>query len=488
MKTRFLILTATLFSLILLNQQSAVAAPCTFVSPLIQVQGTSNVIINGQPYCRTTLTLSVDIDVNGGNKYTYIHVWTAGGYHNGQSWTYSNQAPTSANILGNALFTLALDYSQQPPNPVLSATYGPDNTVNVLDASDGVTFTKTPVPNSTATHFVFQNIVIDLPGACNSSAPPLFKGDSWSAQDNNGKIVACALPGFVFSAADPSVVALIGCGNPGPNILNFTVTANGTGNSIQFAFDVYQETDGIAGYSVTDTKIYDGGATLYTVVQGASNSSLTFSSASGTNDATHIYLPAIYPAPYSTNNPDRIKNLYVVVRSIQITNGGTTTNVDFGLVTPAVNTCSPLSAAIEGITVSRANDRLVVNWRTLSEKNSKEFVVEASNDGKNWTAIGKLDSKGVDGNSDLPIDYSLALIIPASLAAIGLGGLFLLTLVRSRWAKVLAIAVIVVAAASCLKDGQTVDVNRNQTVFVRIAQYDKSGTVQYSKVVTVVND
>ncbi|MCF3109493.1 hypothetical protein LL912_11990 [Niabella sp. CC-SYL272] len=463
------------------------AAPCTFVSPLIQVQGTSNVMINGQPYCRTTLTLSVDIDVNGGNKFTYIHVWTATGYHNGQNWTYSNQAPTSANILGNALFTLALDYTNVS-NPVLSSVYGPDNTVNVLDASDGITFSKTPVPNSTATHFTFQNIVIDLPGACNTSAPPLFKGDSWSAQDNNGKIVACALPGFVFSAADPSVVALIGCGNPDPNILNFTVTANGIGNSINFAFDVYQETDGIAGYSATDTKIYDGGATLYTVVQGASNSSITFSSASGTNDATHIYLPAIYPAPYSTNNPDRIKDLYVVVRNISITNGGTTTNVDFGLVTPAVNTCSPLSAAIDNVAASRKNDQIVVNWRTLTEKNNKEFVVEASNDGKNWTAIGKLNSKGVDGNSDLPIDYSLALGIPASLAAIGLGGLFLLTLVRSRWAKVLAIAVIVVAAASCLKDGKNVDVNRGQTIFVRIAQYDQAGTVQYSKVVTVVND
>ena len=148
-----------------------------------------------------------------------------------------------------------------------------------------------------------------------------------------------------------------------------------------------------------------------------------------------------------------------------------------------------LPVTFESITAGKKNGQLVINWRTATENNCKEYVVEGSRDNVNWTVIGKLDSKAVNGTSNEPLDYSLVLSLPVAAAALGLGGLFFLTLVRSRWARALALVVIVVAAGACLKDGKSVDVEKGDVGYIRIAQYDKdSNTPSYSKVIKVVND
>ncbi|SDE07374.1 hypothetical protein [Niabella drilacis] len=148
-----------------------------------------------------------------------------------------------------------------------------------------------------------------------------------------------------------------------------------------------------------------------------------------------------------------------------------------------------LPVTFEKITAVRDNNQIKINWTTASETNCKEYVVEGSRDNVNWTAIGKLDSKAVNGTSSTPLDYSLSIGLPVAMAALGMGGLFLLTLVRSRWARALVLVVIVLAAGACLKDGQTVDVEKGAVGYVRIAQYDKdSNTPHYSKVIKVVND
>lgn len=474
MKTRFLILTTIVLSL-LFTHKKVNAAACTFTSPLVQLLSTQTVTINNVQYCKSVIDLSVDIDINSGNKWTYIHLWKLGDYPN---LTYPNpsSAPTAGD-LANALFTIVLD-NTNAGNPVLSATYPPDSDPNikVLDATDGLSYTKTLI-SGTVYRFTFKNIEILIPGACDAGNPPVFKGDSWSSQSDNGKTVQCATTGITITASDPTVTGTIDCGTT--NILNFAVAVNGLGTTISFQFDVYVETSGNTQLDLgTDQKIYTG-ATTYNVTQG-SNSPMNFSS---------LTMPAIYPAPYSNSNPYHDKVVYIVLKNMQISNGGgQPTPITTALVTPIVNTCIPLPSAFENISVSTKSGKLVVNWRTLTEKNNKEFIVEGSKDGQNWTAIGKLDSKAMNGNSDLPIDYSLALNIPVSLAAIGLGGLFLLTLVRSRWARALALVVIVVAVGACLKDGSTVEAEKGDIAYVRVAQHTQDGGVSYSKVIKVVND
>ncbi|SDE07481.1 hypothetical protein [Niabella drilacis] len=150
---------------------------------------------------------------------------------------------------------------------------------------------------------------------------------------------------------------------------------------------------------------------------------------------------------------------------------------------------TPMPVTWGNITANRQNGQLVVNWQTATENNCKEYVVEGSRDNLNWTVIGKLDSKAVNGNSSTPLDYSLSISLPVAMAALGIGGLFLLTLVRSRRARVLAVVVIVLAVGACVKDGQAVDVEKGEVGYIRIAQYDKdSNTPHYSKVIKVVND
>lgn len=148
----------------------------------------------------------------------------------------------------------------------------------------------------------------------------------------------------------------------------------------------------------------------------------------------------------------------------------------------------PLPVAFENMNAVKKNNQLEVNWTTASENNCKEFVVEGSSDNVNWTAIGKLDSKAVNGTSSGPLDYSLVIGLPVAAAALGMGGLFLLTLARSRWARVLALVAIVVAAGACLKDNKAAALENGAVGFVRVAQHDKEGLVSYSKVIKVVND
>lgn len=90
----------------------------------------------------------------------------------------------------------------------------------------------------------------------------------------------------------------------------------------------------------------------------------------------------------------------------------TTTN---GTVTvTGVNTFSPFtfSARIPGVipvklssfTVQKLNNSVKLNWTTVQEINSKEFIVERSNNGTTWTAIATIPAAG---NSNLMLNYSI---------------------------------------------------------------------------------
>ncbi|MGJ7033644.1 hypothetical protein [Niabella hirudinis] len=148
-----------------------------------------------------------------------------------------------------------------------------------------------------------------------------------------------------------------------------------------------------------------------------------------------------------------------------------------------------LPVQLENIAAVKKDNQIEISWTTASENNSREFVVEGSRDNVNWTAIGKLESKAVNGISTQPLNYTLVIGLPVTVAALGIAGLFLLTLVRSRWARALALVIIIVVAGACLKDGKSVDVEKGEVGYIRIAQYDKDSNIPaYSKVIKVVND
>lgn len=68
---------------------------------------------------------------------------------------------------------------------------------------------------------------------------------------------------------------------------------------------------------------------------------------------------------------------------------------------------SPLAVSLVSLNVAIDNGMPKLEWKTSAEKDSKGFEVEHSSDGKNWTNIGFVYSKGENGNSveDLSYDF-----------------------------------------------------------------------------------
>lgn len=58
-----------------------------------------------------------------------------------------------------------------------------------------------------------------------------------------------------------------------------------------------------------------------------------------------------------------------------------------------------LSAALTGETNT-------IYWTTETEENNKKFIIERSADGRNFSAVGELNSRAPGGNSNAPISYS----------------------------------------------------------------------------------
>lgn len=486
-KTSRIALMTALF-LTLFATQNAYADPCTFVSPIVQVlESKDSTAPNGDKFCVKVINLSMDIEINGGNKWTYIHLWRTQDYHTlAPAYSLANGAPTTTNILGNNLLTLGLNYVNAP---YLSATYPPDANENprMLDASDGVGFTMTPIPNSQATHFIFTNIRIVTPGVCDPNQT--FKGDAWSAQPPHGRNLGCFLPGgFTFATSDPTVLSNIQCAPDGQsNILNFSVTANGTGNSIEFQFDIYAKNNPTTEFNPVNELLVYSGTTTYTVTEG-STSPLNFTS-SASPATGYISIPAIYPAPYSTTVPDKYRDVYIVVKNIRITNGGTITTIDNALVTPNDNICQALPVTFGTINAANRDGKLVVDWLALTEENVSHYNVEASIDGKTWKEIGRLASKAENGNSTATLSYQLVIGLPLSLAAVGFALILMFPAFKSRKIHVMALLIAIGTIVACTQSAKEVDITKQDTLFVRIAQYDKdSNTPQYSNIMKVIKE
>jgi len=63
----------------------------------------------------------------------------------------------------------------------------------------------------------------------------------------------------------------------------------------------------------------------------------------------------------------------------------------------------PLPVTITGFTAVRSGNETVLQWQTATEQNSREFVIERSSDGKNYTAIGSVEAAG---NSQTLLNYA----------------------------------------------------------------------------------
>jgi|GEM_PF-1327661 len=134
------------------------------------------------------------------------------------------------------------------------------------------------------------------------------------------------------------------------------------------------------------------------------------------------------------------------------------------------------------------NNNLFIKWATLKETNNAEFIVEASTDGKNWTQIGKLNTKANGGNSDITLEYTFT----KGLGGLVLGGFGIMALLsmpffRNRFIRGgLLVAFLILVGVSCSKNKDYISNPDVSDLYIRIAQVDKNGDVTYSKVVKVI--
>ncbi len=136
------------------------------------------------------------------------------------------------------------------------------------------------------------------------------------------------------------------------------------------------------------------------------------------------------------------------------------------------------------------NNQLTVNWTTVTETNNSHFEIEISADAKTFQKIGELRSKAVQGNSDVPLDYSFSLSsdsLAGGAAIFLLGGLLLLMGKTKRPGFLsMAIGVVLLTAVACNKTDAPVN-SMPDKAFVRIVQVDIDGHKTYSKAVQVMN-
>lgn len=137
-------------------------------------------------------------------------------------------------------------------------------------------------------------------------------------------------------------------------------------------------------------------------------------------------------------------------------------------------------------------NELKVNWQSLTEKNNEKYLIQISEDGNNFFTIGEQLSKAKNGSSDEAINYEFSTPLNALegvFATLFLASAFsLFTFTQRRKYKQLVILTLIfggtIFSFSCNKKAQDV-LKKDKELFLRIAQQDKDGTLQYSKIIRI---
>jgi len=142
------------------------------------------------------------------------------------------------------------------------------------------------------------------------------------------------------------------------------------------------------------------------------------------------------------------------------------------------------------------DNQLRINWSVLNEIHCSHYDIEVSGDGKVFKKVGSVSSKSQASASSGMLDYDFA--IPTGSLALGIALFALASLMlhnggkgarphkttKMIWIAGFIFLMLAILVPSCRKNDVRIG-EKNKQVFVRIAQVDKDGSVNYSKVVMV---
>ncbi len=133
------------------------------------------------------------------------------------------------------------------------------------------------------------------------------------------------------------------------------------------------------------------------------------------------------------------------------------------------------------------NEQLQIDWKTVSETNNAEFIIDISTTGiGGWKTIGVVKSKAENGNSTADIDYSYNISLSSALGMLAMALLFGLFIPVGNKRKRIVLSLLAIAMTigyySCQKSQLTGETTIGEKIFVRLSQIDKDGTTKVLKI------
>lgn len=323
--------------------------------------------------CEVTFDLSWTQEVNMGNKFAYIHMWTQSAYHTPASnWTnmYSGTSdyPRSAD-LQSVSGTIVID-DNSSDNPSIGNIYHPDPEFT-LPQLTGLSVVKAHLNNTLVERMTVKNIKLTLP-SCAGAITIYF--DIWASQSSNGKNVHCAAQGKTLIINEVKPLGSISCALP----RHFQVSIHNTGPVLDnVSYVVYIDYPPIAVINDADILIYTSDP-----ISLAANST--------------YYSPSMGYLPYSNTSPSANMPLIVEVTVPD------RPNTSFASLE---NGCGPLPVKLVSFDATQTNNKIVLYWQTASEYNNKGFEIQRMINGGDYKTIAFVPSMSVNGNSDVVLNY-----------------------------------------------------------------------------------
>lgn len=328
-------------------------AQCTILDPTVELISVSD----SDPNCTVNVTVSFTIDRNKGNKYTYVHLWTAADY---PALEYK-KAPDGDDLV-DALGTIAINTDGTAS---LLPNYGPDEE-NVTPLFAGLFIVEEDLGGKLA-KITISNIQLIVPGACGNL--PKLKSDIWSTQAEADKHppVHCVAACVPLTIKDPAITGEINCNEPdGPRTYDLSITtANPT--AFEVTYKLYLD-DGV---------LTSGHTTFGPGDEFVSESTITLSSSLPITKMDVAY-------PYDPMESKR--SIWVVLTSPTLSDP---------IVFEIINNCSvTMPVKLAKFKGDLLDNAVALSWITTEESGSSYFQVERSRDAAEFVNLGRIQSKG----------------------------------------------------------------------------------------------
>lgn len=258
--------------------------------------------------------------------------------------------------------TLKLSYTQTPINAGTGKTYTGNSGLNALETSNNNIYPEINVATSPVNSFgIVNNTSSGATGTIINFAPfKLISGASSS--------ISYRLSAYAIGNGNSGLT------NTGSAVLSIAI--NGSSTYTDFV-TVTGSSNGGAYWDYAAASVSTNYPTTRNIVVPTGTTGNSGSSGGGVGTVT-------------LNIPSGFNITQVAIRITLIASNKSALLID----DVTVNSSSPLPVTLTSFTASRQSSNVYVKWATATEKNNAYFEVQRSNDGKSFTAVGKVTGNG----------------------------------------------------------------------------------------------